>query len=274
MPSPIYRTQRYINSDVTIQPGVRTSGSPVALTITGPAHTALTASTEAADVVVNAARTVQFATGALTAQRAVKFLAPTYGFVGASTLSDAATVYIDGAPAAGTNATITRSYALWVDGGTVRLDGDVGIGTDTPAVKLHVAFSASGNTDGVRVLNANTSGEQGFACIDDAAASFRFTAFNSAVATYGTQGAIIKPNARTFIFRRSGTATDATWDGSGVFAFGSATPTTLGASGQLGFFGTAAQTKQTVTGSRGANAALASLLTALATYGIITDSSS
>ena len=42
----------------------------------------------------------------------------------------------------------------------------------------------------------------------------------------------------------------------------------------IGFYGTAAQSKQTVTGSRGANAALASLLTALATIGLLTDSSS
>lgn len=41
--------------------------------------------------------------------------------------------------------------------------------------------------------------------------------------------------------------------------------------GSLGFYGAAVQTKQTVTGSRGGNAALASLLTALATYGLITD---
>jgi hypothetical protein len=43
----------------------------------------------------------------------------------------------------------------------------------------------------------------------------------------------------------------------------------------LGFFNDATPaTKQTVTGSRGANAALASLLTALAAYGLVTDSSS
>lgn len=42
----------------------------------------------------------------------------------------------------------------------------------------------------------------------------------------------------------------------------------------LGFYGSAAVAKQTVTGSRGANAALASLLTALATLGLIVDSSS
>lgn len=46
----------------------------------------------------------------------------------------------------------------------------------------------------------------------------------------------------------------------------------LGLAGnKLGFFQAAGTTKQTITGSRGGNAALASLLTALAAYGIITD---
>jgi hypothetical protein len=40
----------------------------------------------------------------------------------------------------------------------------------------------------------------------------------------------------------------------------------------MAFFGASGNTKQTVTGSRGGNAALASLLTALASYGQITDS--
>lgn len=44
--------------------------------------------------------------------------------------------------------------------------------------------------------------------------------------------------------------------------------------GNNGFFGTAPQVQQTVTGSRGGNAALASLLTKLATYGLIVDGSS
>lgn len=42
----------------------------------------------------------------------------------------------------------------------------------------------------------------------------------------------------------------------------------------IGFFTTAPQAKKTVTGSRGGNAALASLLTQLAGYGLVTDSSS
>jgi hypothetical protein len=45
------------------------------------------------------------------------------------------------------------------------------------------------------------------------------------------------------------------------------------AAGEVGFFSATTAAKQTVTGSRGANAALASLLTALAAYGLLTDSS-
>jgi hypothetical protein len=44
--------------------------------------------------------------------------------------------------------------------------------------------------------------------------------------------------------------------------------------GQVGFQGTNPIAKPTVTGAKGGNAALASLLTALANYGLITDSTS
>lgn len=44
------------------------------------------------------------------------------------------------------------------------------------------------------------------------------------------------------------------------------------AAGTLGFYNTTPVAKQTVSGSRGGNAALASLLTALASYGLVTDS--
>lgn len=47
-----------------------------------------------------------------------------------------------------------------------------------------------------------------------------------------------------------------------------------GSATSLGFFGTSPAAKQTITGSRGGNAALTSLLSALAAYGIVTDSSS
>jgi len=111
------------NGDLLCVPEIRTTGSPTLVTVTGPAHTTLTASTEATDINLNLARTVQFATGALTTQRAIRIQAPTYGFVGSSTLTTASTVSISGAPVAGTNATITNTYALQVESGVTRLNG-------------------------------------------------------------------------------------------------------------------------------------------------------
>ncbi len=49
---------------------------------------------------------------------------PTWTSVGTTlTLTDAATVYIQGAPVGSTNTTATGGYALWVDDGAVRIDG-------------------------------------------------------------------------------------------------------------------------------------------------------
>ena len=121
-----------------VQP-VATTGSPTALTLTGGAHTTLTASIEAPDVNLNLARTVQFATGALTNQRAVRIQAPTYSFVGASTITNAATLDISGPPVAGTNATITNPAALIVE------SGNVGIGTQAPDRPLTIVGVNSSN---------------------------------------------------------------------------------------------------------------------------------
>lgn len=67
--------------------------------------------------------------------------------------------------------------------------------------------------------------------------------------------------AAALAFTRFGTE-NARFDASGNFKL----------SAQVGFNGTTPIAKPTVTGSRGGNAALASLLTALANYGLITDS--
>ena len=70
------------------------------------------ASTEYTDLDFNLARNVQFAAGAITSQRAVRFRSPTYAFTSSSTITTAATVRIDD-PTAGTNATIRNPLALW-----------------------------------------------------------------------------------------------------------------------------------------------------------------
>lgn len=103
-------------------------GSPFLFNLVGGAHTNLTAGAEASDFIMNWARTVTFATGAITNQRAFRILAPTYAFNGASTITNAATVYIGGSPIAGANATLTNSWSLWVDSGDVKIDDNLVLG--------------------------------------------------------------------------------------------------------------------------------------------------
>lgn len=99
-----------------------TSGSgtqlPLILAV-GASHTALTASTEHTEINFNLSSTKQFATGALTTQRSMSIQAPTYGFVGASTIQSAATLAISGAPIKGTNATLNNTIGLWIQSGAV-----------------------------------------------------------------------------------------------------------------------------------------------------------
>lgn len=123
------------------------SGAHTGFTFTGAASTGVTASTEAPDVLFNLARTVTWATGALTDQRAIKFMAPTYAAVAASTFTRAATVYINAAPTAGTNVTITNAYALWIDAGATRLDGNLGLNGNAPVAQGAAIVDIAAFTD-------------------------------------------------------------------------------------------------------------------------------
>lgn len=116
--APIATTSAVIN----VTGNVVTSGIKGEVRINTAAHTGQTASTERIgfNYVTN---TIQWATGALTTQREWVIAAPTYGFVGASTITTAATLAVTAAPIAGTNATITNPLALWVQAGGSRFDG-------------------------------------------------------------------------------------------------------------------------------------------------------
>lgn len=93
----------------TWTPAARTSGSAAYFTVNAPADTGLTASTEAIGI-NHVGATRQHATGAITLQREYVFGAPTYSFVGASTITTAVGVEF-ASPIAGTNATLTKSVA-------------------------------------------------------------------------------------------------------------------------------------------------------------------
>lgn len=88
-------------------------------------HSGITASTEYKAFWSNPAPTYTWGAGALTNNRFFHLVAPTMAFDGASTVTNAATLAISGAPAAGTNATITNPYAFWVESGLSRFDGRI-----------------------------------------------------------------------------------------------------------------------------------------------------
>lgn len=132
----------FFNNRYAFNPSAATAGTITGFLFTGAAHSNQTASTETIGFHVNLAANVQHAAGALTNQRAMVISAPTYSFVTASTITNAATFAVSGSPIAGTNATITNSYSVWVQGGTTRLDGGVIVGTNGGIVTAILTASA------------------------------------------------------------------------------------------------------------------------------------
>lgn len=169
------QTAPLANIDVT--QAVVNAGSPRMLLLTGAVNTAITASTEVPSVDFNFNQTKQWATGAVSLHREVLIQAPTIAFVGASTATDVATVGITGAPAKGTNATLTNTHALLISAGAVStatssygltvnaqtggtsnyaaqfLGGFVGIGLSAPVATLDItqAVATTGSPTAFRV---------------------------------------------------------------------------------------------------------------------------
>ncbi len=141
---------------------VAATGVLKGIVYTGAVNTNQTLSTEIPSLTLTTAGR-QWATGALTTQREVLITQPTYSFVGASTITDAATVGIAGAPIKSTNATITNTHALLIQAGAVStatksygltvnaqtgattnyaaafLGGSVGVGTSYPRSVIEIS---------------------------------------------------------------------------------------------------------------------------------------
>ena len=71
------------------------------------------------------------------------------------TFTNASTLYISGAPAAGANTTITNPLAFAVNSGASYFGGNVGIGTSSPAASA--ILDAQSTTKGVRMPNMTTT---------------------------------------------------------------------------------------------------------------------
>lgn len=117
-------SQAGTNTFISATQAAHTAGNPVGMNWIGGAHTGSTASVDAIDVGWDFSAVWTKATGAVTMTRTFPIAARTYAFAGSSTISDAITIWAN-APLAGSNATITRSHAIWGTDGYVTANQSV-----------------------------------------------------------------------------------------------------------------------------------------------------
>ncbi len=136
------------------------------------------------------------------------FRAPTLSAASALTVTNAATVVITGAPIAGGAgpAAITNSFALWVQGGGIRLDGAVGMGGIVPTAgyDLIVRHGSAGGT--VVASYGNGSGNGADATLQAANGSNNAAA-NLTAYSSGTTGNLITGVAKAKLIALTDTST-------------------------------------------------------------------
>ena len=87
------------------------------------------------------------------------FARPTLAASSALTTTNAATVYIDNSPAAGTNQTITNAYSLWVNSGNSLFGGTLRVtGQSTPAAGEGLEFGYTSNNNTANIYSYDRSG--------------------------------------------------------------------------------------------------------------------
>jgi hypothetical protein len=238
-----------------------------------------------------------------TGFNAVRFVSPT--FTSNANIDVSATVAIDNAPIinSGTG-TITTPLAFWVQNGVTRLDGTLqanglvnlggsGVGVNGVSVASNVAFvvgaTTTGTRDHVQFFLGGNPGSNG----SDA----YFEVFGDTTSLTGVTAGGVRATFQVDSIHYTGTGSPSITEAATVYIPGAPTLTGITAptyalhvaagatrlqgdvrlnnttTDVLAFFGVTGVSQQTVTGSKGGNAALASLLNALGSMGLILDGS-
>lgn len=141
--------------NVSLTPVATAASSQIPFNITAPASTNQTASTEVNGLKYVLTTSRQWATGALATQREWYLTAPTYRFLGASTITNAYNLYVE-APVAGTNATITNNYALGVNGASNFLGNIYTSGTQVVSTRVTGYTAWTGTLNKATAYDAST----------------------------------------------------------------------------------------------------------------------
>lgn len=168
-----------------------------------------------------------------------------------------------------TNTTLTGTQRMRIDA-----DGLVAIGSHTPAAHLHIAGNLTANawgTTGIGFRSAAATYTDGNTASSGTATNAVANSFNTP--TFAASNTTVTMTNAATVYIAAAPAAGANVTLTNAYALW-VDDGAVRLDGNIGFFAAAPAAKQTVTGSRGSNAALASLLTALAAYGLITDSSS
>jgi hypothetical protein len=161
------------------------------LSVTGTV-TKVSAAASVWDVLKLPAATITLTGGTgVTALSQLTLGAGTITSASATTVSDAAAVYIPAAPAAGGSVTLTRTFALWVDAGISRLDGQTFIGASTGHASAPLSVTLSGTpettTSGTPVIVAySTAAADSFVARNVGNNVEAFLAVGTAAAQVGT----------------------------------------------------------------------------------------
>lgn len=231
---------------ITVTSGITLTGALTATTLTSTGATSV-----GTTLSVTGATTL---TGALSGSSAT--FSTTLGVTGATTLS-----------------TVTTSGAATLASAAVTGNATVGGTFGVTGYTTLAGGQANGNWAIFGNLSAFGTGKAYRFRTDGSSLDLEATGVDLIVSNWS--GTNFDGTQRSYL-RFAANALASQWAGKVEFVdalYGAAKHTLDGTANQIGFYGAAPAAKQTVSGSRGGNAALASLLTALATYGLVTDGS-